>query len=150
MDCDEDSLSEYQCFLRQQIEAFEAGPDDVQGTAQGRNNPIQLGQVGIRCRHCASLPKATRPRGAVYYSQKIEGVYQVAQNMSKVHILGRCSQAPDHIKRKLLELKQVKQRASGGKNYWGEGLRALGIYEDGRCMRFQQPRTVSASPPGQK
>jgi hypothetical protein len=149
MDCDDDSLSEYQCFLRQQIEAFEAGLDDVKGTAQGRNTPIQLGQVGIRCRHCASLPKAARPRGAVYYSQKIEGVYQVAQNMSKVHILGRCSQVPDHVKRKLLELKQVNQRASGGKDYWGDGLRALGIYEDGRCMRFQ-PRTVSASPPGQK
>jgi hypothetical protein len=150
MDCDEDSLSQYQCFLRQQIEAFEAGPDDIKGTAQGRNTPIQLGQVGIRCRHCASLPKAARPRGAVYYSQKIEGLYQVAQNMSKVHILGRCSQVPDHVKSKLLALRQVNQRASGGKDYWGDGLRALGIYEDGRCMRFQ-PRTVSASPPaGQK
>ena len=151
MDCDEDSLSEYQCFLRQQIEAFEAGPDDVQGTAQGRNTPIQLGQVGIRCRHCTIMSKAVRPRGAVYYSQKIEGVYQVAQNMSKVHILGRCSQVPDHVKRRLLELKQVNQRASGGKDYWGDGLRALGIYEDGRCMRFQPTgRAVSASPPEQK
>jgi hypothetical protein len=149
MDYDEDNLSEYQCFLRQQIEAFEASPDDVKGTAQGRNTPIQLGQVGIRCRHCASLPKAARPRGAVYYSQKIEGVYQVAQNMSKVHVLGRCSQVPDHTKRKLLELKQFNQRACGGKDYWGDGLRALGIYEDGRCMRFR-PRAVSVSPPGQK
>lgn len=153
MDCDQDSLSEYQCYLRQQIEAFEAGPKDVKSTAQGRNTPIQLGQVGIRCRHCASLSKFKRPRGAIYYSQKIEGVYQVAQNMSKVHILGCCSQVPDHVKRKLLELKQVNQRASGGKDYWGDGLRALGIYEDGRCMRFHSTstsRTLSASPPEQK
>ena len=39
------------CLLRQQIEVFEAGKDDVEGNAQGRNKPTVMGQVGIRCRH---------------------------------------------------------------------------------------------------
>jgi len=44
------------------------------GTAQGRNTPLNYGQVGIRCRHCAHLPKAARARGGVYYSRTIDGV----------------------------------------------------------------------------
>jgi hypothetical protein len=66
IDYDEEALTDYQCLLRKQIELFEAIPDDVQASAQGRNNPILLGQVGIRCRHCVSLPIKSRPRGAVY------------------------------------------------------------------------------------
>lgn len=71
MDCDDESLSEYQCLLRKQIELFEAyvklfffallkrcialltlfchvrNFDDVQWNAQGRNKAIQQGQVSI-------------------------------------------------------------------------------------------------------
>lgn len=71
MDFDVETLTEYQCLLRKQIELFEAGPEDIKASAQGRNNPILLGQVGIRCRHCTQLPLKCRPRGAVYYSRTI-------------------------------------------------------------------------------
>jgi len=50
MSCDNDSLSEYQCHIRKQIEFFEALPEDVNTNAQGRNRPIVAQQVGIRCR----------------------------------------------------------------------------------------------------
>lgn len=56
MECDRETLSEYQCLVRQQIEIFEAEMDSIKGKAQGRNTPILLGQVGIRCKHCAVLP----------------------------------------------------------------------------------------------
>lgn len=71
LDFDEQTLTEYQCLLRKQIEIFEAGPEDIKANAQGRNNPILLGQVGIRCRHCTQLPIKIRPRGSVYYSRTI-------------------------------------------------------------------------------
>jgi hypothetical protein len=74
LDHDENCLTAYQCFLRKQIELFEAGNDELQGTAQGRNTPLHRGQIGIRCRHCAHLPKAARARGGVYYSRTIDGV----------------------------------------------------------------------------
>lgn len=75
MDFDEETLTDYQCLLRKQIELFEAGPEDVKASAQGRNNPIYLGQIGIRCRFCATLPLKCRPRGAVYYSKTIVSIH---------------------------------------------------------------------------
>jgi hypothetical protein len=137
LDYDEQTLTGYQCLLRKQLELFEAGPDEVRGSAQGRNTPISLGQVGIRCRHCASLPKAARNRGAVYYSKTIDGLYQVAQNMSKLHLCKTCHKIPEDTQRMLIKLQKVNNRASGGKEYWAEGLRVLGTCEDGNILRFQ-------------
>jgi hypothetical protein len=137
MDCDKEVLTPYQCLLREHIELFEAGDLDIRGTAQGRNTPILLGQVGVRCRHCASLPQAARARGAVYYSQTIDGIYQVAQNMSKVHLIKRCHRVPPEVQSKLNSFRGDNQRASGGKDYWADGIRALGVYEIGRCLRFK-------------
>lgn len=50
LDYDEESLNEYQCILRKQIELFETKEEDIKGNSQGRNQPIFIGQVGIRCR----------------------------------------------------------------------------------------------------
>jgi hypothetical protein len=46
-------MSRYQAYLRRQIEFFEADEGDLAAKAQGRNVKIRLGQVGIRCVHCA-------------------------------------------------------------------------------------------------
>ena len=46
-------LSELQVFLRSNFaEAFGATEDDIAAPMHGRNKPIALGQVGIRCVHC--------------------------------------------------------------------------------------------------
>lgn len=136
LDHDSNCLTAYQCFLRKQIELFEVGHDEMTGTAQGRNTPLHYGQVGIRCRHCSHLPKATRARGGVYYSRTIDGVYQVAQNMSKLHFLKACTLIPESTKNQLRSLQSVSSRASGGKEYWAEGLRVLGIVEKEGMLRF--------------
>jgi hypothetical protein len=80
----------YQYLVRGHIELFEAGALDIRGTAQGRNTKILLGQVGVRCRPCADLPKVSRTRGAAYYSQSIKESYQ--QNMSKEHLLSNATE----------------------------------------------------------
>jgi hypothetical protein len=144
LDYDEEVLTRYQCLLRKQIELFEAGPDDVRGSAQGRNTPIHLGQVGIRCRHCASLTKNARARGAVYYSKTIDGLYQVAQNMSKLHLQKHCNLVDAYTRSELIKLHQVRNRASGGKEYWSECLRVMGVYEDKGCLRFQKTSEVGS------
>jgi hypothetical protein len=144
LDYDEQALSEYQCLLRKQIELFETRPDDIQGNAQGRNTPIYVGQVGIRCRHCSVLPKAVRPMGTVYYSRTLSGVYQVAQNMAKVHYFGnKCNQMPASTKEQLVVLQRTNKRASGGKEYWVDGLKVHGVYEDGKALRFRPLETGS-------
>jgi hypothetical protein len=49
LSCDPETLSDYQCLVRKQIELFEANENDVMAGAQGRNKPIVLGQVRM-CR----------------------------------------------------------------------------------------------------
>lgn len=68
--CESDDaiLGEYQTLLRQQLELFEADSHDViNGTfRQGRTTPIRLGQIGLRCKHCAKAPMSARTKGSIY------------------------------------------------------------------------------------
>ena len=68
---DERTLSNYQCLLRKQIEVFEATEDDVQFTISKMSKPVSLGQVGIRCAHCAVLPQYARPKAAIYFPRSL-------------------------------------------------------------------------------
>jgi hypothetical protein len=136
-------LTDYQCFLRKQLELFEASPVDVRSSSQGRNTPIILGQVGLRCRHCADLPLVARTKGAVYYSHTIDGIYQIAQNMSKVHLCQRCYRIPADIQRKLVALKRDAPRAAGGKHYWARVLDSMGVYQDGNILQMRRKKTRS-------
>jgi hypothetical protein len=78
-EADEERLTSYQCLLRKQLELFEADMEDVRhSTRQGRTAPIKFGQVGVRCRHCASSKVSAGTKGASYYSQTIDGIYQVS------------------------------------------------------------------------
>jgi hypothetical protein len=144
-DIDDFYLTEYQCLLRQQIELFEATTSDVQASAQGRNSPIKVGQVGIRCVHCKMLHVKCRARGAVYFPRSIDGIYQVAQNLTKIHLCSGCSRVPESLRKKLLDLSKVNKRASGGKRYWNERVRELGIYEDGKELRFTVKKPTASS-----
>jgi hypothetical protein len=76
---DRSNLSEYQCLIREQVDLFAATQEEIDGSAQGRNRPIVVDQVGIQCRHCSSLPSSRRSRGAVYFPAKLNGLYQAAQ-----------------------------------------------------------------------
>lgn len=139
---DEHKLTAYQCLLRKQLELFEADEDDVRcSTRQGRTAPIKLGQVGLRCRHCAGVQLAARTKGAAYYSQTVEGIYQIAQNMSKVHLCERCYRIPRDVRRQLIVLRSDCRRAIGGKEYWSENIRALGVYVDEGILRVKKPAT---------
>ena len=140
MSCDDESLSEYQCLVRKNIELFEATHVDVESNAQGRNKPIVLGQVGIRCRHCTMLPPKNRSRGAMYYPAKLDGLYQAAQNQAKGHLTKHCQHIPPAIRSELLRLNDHKSSAGGGKKYWGDGVRVLGVFEDTHGLRFEKRR----------
>lgn len=129
LSCNEDFLSPYQCRVRQQIELFEAHTVDIQANAQGRNKPISLGQVGLRCRHCARYSPNDRARGAVLYPSQLTGVYPAAQTMAKVHLLDHCTRIPPSLREELAKLQQSASRG-GGRKVWAEMTRVLGVYED--------------------
>jgi hypothetical protein len=78
-DDDPSNISMYQCFIRRQIEVFEATAKEAGTNAQGRNRPILPGQVGIRCRHCGTLGPKERATGAVYFPNRLDGVYQTGE-----------------------------------------------------------------------
>lgn len=178
LSCDPDNLPPYQVLLRRQIEFFEALESDVHllsstsksqcttvaaGTKQGRNKPIVLGQVGIRCKHCYGLTSSRnqqRTRGAVYYPSTLNSIYQASQNMASIHFLGGyCQTIPPAIKEELQELRSSQKASVGyGKAAWAIKASAIGIYEDDACadgktiLRFYRwsDRTQTGKWPEQK
>jgi hypothetical protein len=152
LSCDVDSMSPYQALLRKQMELFEADCREVQVSIQGRNKPILLGQVGIRCCHCAPVHPMHRTRAAVYFPTKLEGIYQAGQNMSH-HMLQYCPNIPSDIRDTLAKYKEEAtsttttttshhhhhHHAGGGKKHWAHTAQVLGVYEDKRndILRFE-------------
>lgn len=147
LSCDDEQLSEYQMLVRKQLEVFEAQPEDVESNTQGRKKQVVLGQVGIRCRHCAGFPLRQRGRGAVYYPAKLQGVYQAAQNMASSHLCESCQCIPPPLKQELRTLRDRRDTASGGKQYWADGARAMGLIETEEGLRLRRPEGTSAQSP---
>ena len=139
MPCDDAVISAYQCLARQQMELFEANEIDVEAGAQGRNRGIVIGQVGIRCRHCAHLYPRRRTKSSTFYPSKLKSIYQTAQNMANTHLTETCQYIPANIREELHRLsKDKKTSAGGGKEYWSDGASILGIYETDTHLRFNQ------------
>jgi hypothetical protein len=134
---DDGALSAYQCLARQQIEFFEAHEEELEQGAQGRNRPIVLGQVGIRCRHCARLPHRQKSRASGFYPSQLVGCYQAAQNISNTHLLKFCSAVPQETREELQQLQAKKSGAGGGKKYWKESAVEVGVYEVNSILRFR-------------
>jgi hypothetical protein len=174
--CDDEQLSEYQMQVRKQLEIFEALPEDVESNTQGRKKQVILGQVGIRCRHCSGLPLRQRGRcvrcvyvivllrlpypvlsqqtylllrcrGAVYYPARLQGVYQAAQNMASSHLCESCQCIPHQLKHELRGLRDRRDTASGGKQYWADGARAMGLVETEEGLRLRRPEGTNAQSP---
>ena len=135
---DAEKLSPHQVLLRQQIEAFQATSDDVSMHTRGRNKPIGLSQVGIRCRHCAHLPVAKRRKGSTYFPATILGIYQAAQNMSTTHIQsGLCTEMPIDLKQQFESLQNLKVASSGaGRPYWADSAKQLGLVDTEDGIQF--------------
>jgi hypothetical protein len=144
MGCDEDSLSEYQCLIRSQMELFEATEAEATCSVQGRNKQIIPGQVGIRCGHCYAGVKGNGKwigtKGSLYFPTKLDRIYQAAQNLSSFHLCGNCPQVPVDIRNRILVLRERKSPAGGGKRYWAEGVRCLGIVEDQGGLFFSDKK----------
>jgi hypothetical protein len=79
---DGDHLTSAFQFYRRQIEFFTADSQDVQARHRkgGVRQEIHVGQVGIRCVHCADRSKREPPSGSVSYPASISLVYQAVRN----------------------------------------------------------------------
>jgi hypothetical protein len=134
---DKSFVSEYQVLLREQIDLFEEM--DLTARAQGRNKPIELNSVGIRCRHCAYLHAGFRPRGAVYFPTKLIGLYHSSQNMAANHFAsGSCTNTPVSVMHMLAELRECKSIVYGrnSQRYWEQSALQQGVREVGGRLVF--------------
>ena len=48
------------------------------------------------------------------------------------HLLKYCNAIPNEIRQKLLYLKEQRSSDGGGKKYWADGIRSLGVVETPR------------------
>ncbi|CAB9515193.1 expressed unknown protein [Seminavis robusta] len=135
---DDRKLADAQIFLRKHIEIFEATQDEVGTHTRGRNKPIQVGQVGIRCIHCAHMRVNKRQRGATYYPATLLGLYQAAQNMNTAHMqTGICDQMPQSVKDEFAKIASAKNNNTGaGRPYWANSAKKLGLYDTEDGVRF--------------
>jgi hypothetical protein len=131
-------LTSHQVLLRLQIEVFQATEEDLKAPARGRNKRVQVGQVGIRCRHCKNKPASRRQRGSMYFPHSTMGIYQAAQNMSSTHLqCGLCIAMPEALRQQFADL--IPTKATGslvGRPYWTQSAREMGLVDTDEGIRF--------------
>jgi hypothetical protein len=132
------TLSEFQIFLRGNIEVFQATAEEAGIHIRGRNTAINLHQAGIRCIHCKHLPMARRPKGSMYFPSNTARIYQAAQNMANAHMTtGLCVAMPAAVQAQFQTL-MTRRSMSGkaGRDYWAQSAEAhLGLVNTPLGMR---------------
>ena len=139
MSGEEKDLPVHQTILRKQIQFFVAQQEDIDNFAPNRKNAISIGQVGIRCKHCAVIPSNKSTKGCVYFPKTLNAIYQAANNMSSSHFTGphSCRHISPLLKAQLGELLVKKAYTGhGGKNYWAKMAGARGVCETEKGLRF--------------
>ena len=111
---DNEHLNQLHCFVRRNVELFAASEEDIAAPAPGRKNRVGLGQVGIRCIHCAKLPIKERVKRAVCYPPSVGGIYHSVSNMKFDHFaLCRGLPAKDREEFALLKSNCVRRGTAG-------------------------------------
>jgi len=130
---DEDWLSDLDCFVRKQVEIFSASKTDVKHAEEDQKYPISVGQVGLRCLHCAKLRGKARDDTVLVYPCSISGIYESVRELQRCH-LSECSNLPPELKRERSKLiGGASSLSSVLRRYYVQAARALGLYdsEDG-------------------
>ena len=135
-------LSELQCYLRSDFcEVFGATRQDLQlHASSGRNRPLVLGQVGVRCKYCRDVPHGSRGAQSVSYPSQITGIYNSVQQMLRLHV-DSCQCIPDEVKRMLESLKDSSSSRGGRKQYWIDSAKWLGLVDTEHGIHFSRDPT---------
>jgi hypothetical protein len=129
-------LSELQVYLRSNFaEAFGATEADIAAPMHGRNKPIALGQVGIRCMHCRNDPPSERGQQATSYPSLISGIYNSVQQMLRLHY-DCCMSLPADVRAKVEQLKVSSSARGGRKQYWIDSAKRLGLVDTPHGIHF--------------
>merc|ERR1712130_551683 len=93
---------------------------DIQWCLKGRNKPLELGQVGVRCAFCKRLPPQEKQRASTYFPGNLKIVYGQASSIAKTHLLTTCESVPEAVRKEIrYERDESSTRNSPcGKTYW--------------------------------
>lgn len=139
-------LSELQVYLRSNFaEAFGATEDDIAAPMHGRNKPIVLGQVGIRCMHCKYDNPAERGQQATSYPSQISGIYNSVQQMLRLH-LDCCLSMPFQVRTRIEQLRLSCSSRGGRKQYWVDSGKRLGLQDTPHGIHFGRDPTGPLPP----
>jgi len=108
---------------------FCATEDDVRAATEDRKYPVKVGQVGIRCIHCAMSQSGVGAVGqAVAFPFSISGIYEAAREFQRLH-LDSCENLPLSAKSKLESLKGSSSLSSVLRKYFVLAAKALGLQD---------------------
>ena len=107
-------LAPIHCFVRKHVEAFAATKQDLAAPAPGRKKPVLLGQVGLRCVHCAALPFKQRVKRAICFPPNVGGVYHAISNMKFDHFK-LCKGMPQKAREEFEQTSSSLSSATEGK-----------------------------------
>ena len=146
---DKQSLSDRQCYVRSQfVEMFEAKESDVSARHSKGAQRLRVGQIGIRCMHCAFLNSKNRAERATCYPSSISRIYQTVADMQRFHFEA-CTEIPNSMKTTYKSLKTTRPRGQGSPQaYWVASAKNLGLIDTSEGIRLSRDeKDVDAHPP---
>lgn len=137
MATDQDSLSDRQCYVRSEmVEIFAATEKDVSARHSKGAQKLAVGQVGIRCLHCAHLRPRDRAERAVCYPSSISRIYQTVADMQRFHF-EQCREIPPKIRKIYKSLKTTRPRGVGSpQTYWVQSAKLLDLADTENGIQF--------------
>ena len=137
---DQEWLSDHDCFVRRNLEVFTAGGKDVLTARADRKLGVTVGQVGIRCLHCAVAVSrySNGRRGArgtaVVYPNSISSIFECVKELHRNHLEDGCPHLRVDASLKILELKgsMASSLSSVLRRYYVMAAKALGMVDCGK------------------
>jgi hypothetical protein len=63
--------------------------------------------------------------------------------MAKTHFCNHCHRIPEDVRLHILSLRNRNNRAAGGKRYWSDGARSLGVIENDHGLFFTKETSLN-------
>ena len=107
---------------------------------RGRNWNVEVGQVGLRCKHCYNTPEGDKnhSKSSRYFPLTLSAIYQAAQNIYHFHFKnGCCPCMPQQTLANFDVTKSNRSYYGGGKQYWVHSAEAIGLIETTSGLRFK-------------
>mmetsp|Transcript_12998 Transcript_12998/g.19125 ORF Transcript_12998/g.19125 Transcript_12998/m.19125 type:complete len:1140 (+) Transcript_12998:154-3573(+) len=143
---DKMALSPLRCFLRKNVYAFTASEEDI-AVRTPTTFSVVVGQVGIGCVHCHSLPAKERSNRAVCFPFAINRIYQSVADIQRFH-LAECKMVPPAIREQFKSLQSQSSKGSKGlatRQYWVTSAKKIGLVDTNKGIRYGRDPSIPAT-----